>query len=70
MENNESGRKPKLEQSRVSQYPVSDKLNSIKIRVKVAHVPLRGLTPWGNDIIMRNLQAREVRNKGETHEIC
>lgn len=51
------------EQSRVSQYPVSDKLNSIKIRVKVARVPLLGLTPWGNGIIMRNLQAREVSSE-------
>ena len=51
------------EQSRVSQYPVSDKLSSIKIRVKAVHVPLLGLTPWGNGIIMRNLQASEVSSK-------
>ena len=51
------------EQSRVSQYPVSDKLSSIKIQVKAVHVPLLGLTPWGNGIIMRNLQASEVSSK-------
>lgn len=41
--------------SKVSQDPVSDKVSSSKLSVKVviAQAPLHGPTSWGNDIIMR-----------------